>query len=696
MSMSSSSRPRQLVRLERLRRGVPFVSKTALAAILEDCHESGVPEVRNTKAMMQAEEAVLESFNAYGPLIYSRNAVKTDGTCEPILLVNLLSYLQGLFQQGGSYKELLLKTFREKPSTPEKPWRLALYADELTPDNPVGHIQRRKSWAIYTSFLDFGPAALQNENAWLVNNLARTSTVSGMSAGISQLIALSLEDTFLNQFQVHKAGLFLTNGEESIRIFMDLSMFLQDGCAHKYVFGVKGDSGFKFCMLCKNHDLRITEPHDSDSDEDVVFTYTKHSDMSLCTDGEIMESVQRLASRKESCSSRDFKRWEKATGFNHEPHGLLLNERLTKAGLLKPASQFCHDWMHGMASNGCLVKAIFALCTSLCAAGLDAWKLLHQFVAMWVLPASAKMNKLAELFSPAKVIGYKRKKKFVCSASEALGLYPIIAFFVNLIPKKRGICVPQCDAFLAMCDVVELLQLVAMGIVSPALLLAAVESALDLFVKANWKQYMIKKFHWLLHLADKLREYGFLPACWSLERKHRLPKRYAKGILNIRDYEYSMLKQVLCQEIFDLSLPGVFDTEPALKTPHKASQRLCDFVSQTLVECSPEDCLTSASVRLQSTATCYWRDVVLFKSHDVGKPWEAGEIWRHFSVHGQLVSLISVWNLQEYDSNMCIASWQSQENPMYVDTNDILCSLTFKKDPEGIVITLIPYQCRYS
>jgi hypothetical protein len=142
-------------------------------------------------------------------------------------------------------------------------------------------------------------------------------------------------------------------------------MFLQDGCARKYVSGVKSDPGFKFCVLCNNADLRLTEACDSDSGEDLVFTYKKHADMSLSTDGEILESMQRLASRKESCSSRDFKRWEKATGSNHQPHGLLLNERLRKAGVLKPASQFYHDWVHGMASNGCLVKVIFALSTSL-------------------------------------------------------------------------------------------------------------------------------------------------------------------------------------------------------------------------------------------------------------------------------------------------------------------------------------------
>ena len=144
---------------------------------------------------------------------------------------------------------------------------------------------------------------------------------------------------------------------------------------------------------------------------------------------------------------------------------------------------------------------------------------------------------------------------------------------------------------------------------------------------------------------------------------------------------------------YDLSLAGVFDTAVALQTPHKASFKLCDFVSKTLVECSPEVCLTSASVSLQSTAKCCWRDVVLFKSH-VGKPFEAGEIWRHFSVRGQVVSLISVWEMQEYNAGMCVASWRSQENPMYIDTNDILCSLTFQRSSHGIVTTLIPYPYR--
>jgi hypothetical protein len=91
----------------------------------------------------------------------------------------------------------------EKPCTPEDPWRMVWYADELAPDNPVGHIQRRKSRAICTSFLDFGPVARQNEQAWLVTNLAWVSSVAAMSADISQMIALSLERTFLHEFEVH-------------------------------------------------------------------------------------------------------------------------------------------------------------------------------------------------------------------------------------------------------------------------------------------------------------------------------------------------------------------------------------------------------------------------------------------------------------------------------------------------------------
>jgi hypothetical protein len=279
-----------------------------------------------------------------------------------------------------------------------------------------------------------------------------------------------------------------------------------------------------------------------------------------------------------------------------------------------------------------------------------------------------------------------------------LALYPIIAFFVLLIPMKAGVCVPECTAFLAMCDLADLLQCIPLGVVSSEKLLVAVEAVLAHFVLAKWQHRMTKKFHWLLHMPDHLRRFGMLPACWSLERKHKLIKVFANQIKNTVHYEHSMLKEVLNQELHNLTMPDVFNKNAGLVSPHNASKKLRTFVSETLgVEFkNPEDCLTCSVARLSPAGFCSWRDVVLFKAGDgLQQHWEAGELWRHFTVHGRQVSLISVWKLLAYESDKSIASWQSQENPMYLGTSDILCCLTYKRDKSGLVTTLIPHQYRY-
>ena len=49
----------------------------------------------------------------------------------------------------------------------------------------------------------------------------------------------------------------------------------------------------------------------------------------------------------------------------------------------------------------------------------------------------------------------------------------------------------------------------------------AIENALDLFKEANGEAMMLRKHHWMLHLATHLQLWGFLPDCWSLEGKHK-------------------------------------------------------------------------------------------------------------------------------------------------------------------------------
>ena len=71
------------------------------------------------------------------------------------------------------------------------------------------------------------------------------------------------------------------------------------------------------------------------------------------------------------------------------------------------------------------------------------------------------------------------------------------------------------------------------------------------------------KFHWLLHLpeylqhmhdiCDKFNMHGWLQHCCTLERKHKVGKRYGEGRSNAtRMKSGGLLSEVLCQHISDL------------------------------------------------------------------------------------------------------------------------------------------------
>lgn len=143
-------------------------------------------------------------------------------------------------------------------------------------------------------------------------------------------------------------------------------------------------------------------------------------------------------------------------------------QALLQEGLLQPVSGYIHDWMHTMASQGIMQKSIYSLL-----AALDAWDQVEPFLKLWTLPAAiAKAGKLYELFTSKRIKGYKENSKFKCTASEALGLAPLLAYMVSAIFLPMNMEAEECQAFLDMVEVLEMLQATALGKVLPAQLLS--------------------------------------------------------------------------------------------------------------------------------------------------------------------------------------------------------------------------------
>jgi len=164
---------------------VPHVSQSALSKICTEIKEHGMPDLTSRADMLRGAELCLQDRNSYGDLLQDIELIGKNGKPVQSIAVNLASYLSAAFSQGGSYTDLVVQTLAKKPSLPDDAWRLIIYSDEIDAGDPVaprGHT--KKLWAIYFSFVEFGPLILSQEEAWLTIRAERTIEVDAMSAGL--------------------------------------------------------------------------------------------------------------------------------------------------------------------------------------------------------------------------------------------------------------------------------------------------------------------------------------------------------------------------------------------------------------------------------------------------------------------------------------------------------------------------------
>ena len=103
----------------------------------------------------------------------------------------------------------------------------------------------------------------------------------------------------------------------------------------KYCYSVKGDSGSRLCLQCKNIFEIKAKKAGSDSEEELpeVCKYVKVSQLELASDEEALASWARMQTRAERhragfLSASDFKQWEQACGISWDENSLLASPSL--------------------------------------------------------------------------------------------------------------------------------------------------------------------------------------------------------------------------------------------------------------------------------------------------------------------------------------------------------------------------------
>jgi hypothetical protein len=686
-----ADRATKLQRLERFRRNNPHVSATALSSILNAVERDGMPEMHGRMDVARARDATIKQDTPYGQLQTELELDTKTGTKVKFRILNLFALLFVAFNSCGGFHTYMAERLQAHPSSVDNPWSLVLYTDEITPGNVLAPDNKRKIQAIYVSFMELEPHMLSREEAWFTIGTIRSKTVKSLHGGMSQLIGAILKHLFIGIVSLSATGVCLQHGNrQMVRLFARLHCIIQDGNAHKELFHCKGSSGTKFCMLCRNI-VAMAAHIDADTengDPHLKCGVCNDAELVCANDEQIIAAARRVAARAAG-PSEGFDDFQQAFGFTYHKYNILVDNQLK--GIIKPASQYMHDWMHTIFVHGVFNTAVFLFSVRLKdAVGLDMGPLMESYIATWTWPHRLHVAgaALSKLFSKERMKAMRTAHQFKCQASDGLNLSAILAFWVRSTIAPSGTCPLEVLAFLALCHVIELIGLVLRGGNIVNTMRKAVNDFMLAFKNAWGENYMHPKFHWMLHFAQHLEQFTTLLSCFVTERKHRAVKAYANDIKNTIMFDESILSEVTCAHLARMDDPDVFSTRVGLIQPRMPTPKLARLVYEALdIDVNIRvHVLMGRESRFNKFGTCAINDVVAMQ---VGTALQIGQVRFHFEVEGEPVSIISTWDdLKPDEHGSCVCKPSGRH--ITIETSDILETLTWKMTSNGKARVLLP------
>ena len=146
-------------KLASLRARLPFISQSALAAILRVAKDERLPDVTSRTAVREARDSQIDIQTPYGCLHQKR---QLEGG-RSIEVQHPLAMLHCVCGRSQSFSSPMRKTAQMNPPSLLSPWHLVIYSDEVSPGNHLAYQHDRKTWAWYWSFLEFDSALSDEE-----------------------------------------------------------------------------------------------------------------------------------------------------------------------------------------------------------------------------------------------------------------------------------------------------------------------------------------------------------------------------------------------------------------------------------------------------------------------------------------------------------------------------------------------------
>ena len=348
--------------------------------------------------------------------------------------------------------DLIASTLRRKPF----PWHIIIYADELTPGNVLRPDNRRKVSAIYWSFKEFGPL-LHNEHVWLVAAVLRHNVINTLSGGISAVIKMLLRELFLSDAAINSAGVVLRLQSEPVLMHAVLSNIIADEAELKAIWGVKGSSGLRPCMLCKNLCMKDSQLARHAVHYLVEIDTSDFAAMDLTSNEDIWFMTDFITAQHAVLGKAAMDELEKASGIRYNPHGILADIELRQH--VAPVDVNTIDPCHTYFSHGTAAEELHLFLDACKRKANLKFEQFRQFCAAdWKAPKRTGRTALLSgaVFSDARE--HASKDCFKGMASEVLSVFPLVRQLAEATASQHANLQKELASFRAMHDVIDLLQ----------------------------------------------------------------------------------------------------------------------------------------------------------------------------------------------------------------------------------------------
>ena len=509
-------------------RGKHHVTQRALSHICRDIKKHGMVQATSRTTMQRQRSDFAKRQTPFGTLIQERQFKLKNGRSIGIPLLHPMAMLWVCLNDCPQFKAFFSSVLKGQRL------KIVEYADEVTPGRELVKFNDKKLWVFYWSFLDFGPAALANEDTWFTGLCIRSNMVKNrLAGGMGQIFKIYNRMFFAEgcdfrmgiTLNVTSAGSAPASAESAPApatslVFANLQQVVQDADAHQQVYDWKGANGVKCCPKCWNIVSKNCLLKNDPTGGTVPIYTTDTSRWRPMTDT-TFRSLQKRLHQLALDDSPELPHKEQDFGFNYNPHSWLQDSGLEVQGMRILA----YDWMHCWCEGGAW-EVELAACLRMLSKHESGARQLHAYLQQWMWP---KAYGGGRDLCKGSVQERTRGKDIDPSgtASEFLSVGPVVRKWLQDVVKPKRVCIAQVTSCLFAIQVTDLLLKVNTGCISSRMLAHALAKHYAAHIIAYGYTLFKPKHHFMLHIPEQLQHFKFLISCFVHERKHKIVKRWA-------------------------------------------------------------------------------------------------------------------------------------------------------------------------